>query len=323
MSDPAHVRIVPASLFSIVLGLSGLANAWRAAHRVWQLPSIVGEALHLVAGLVWLALVASYVAKWVRTPAAARTELDDPVQACFVGLVGVATMLVAGGVLPYARGLGVVLFAAGAAYTIAFAVWRTGGLWEGGRDPAMATPVLYLPAGAGSFVAASTAALLGATDWARLLFGAGLFSWLAIESVVLQRLLTSAPLAEPLRPTLGIQLAPPTVGGLAYLAGTDGPPDVWASVFLGYGILQALVLLRLLPFIRRQPFNAGYWSFTFGASALATLPVRMVERGSSGAVAVLAPALFALANVAIAVIAARTLALVTRGRLLPLVARPA
>jgi tellurite resistance protein TehA-like permease len=47
-----------------------------------------------------------------------------------------------------------------------------------------------------------------AADWGQVIFGGGLFSWLAIESVLLGRMLTGSELAAALRPTLGIQLAP-------------------------------------------------------------------------------------------------------------------
>jgi hypothetical protein len=52
-----------------------------------------------------------------------------------------------------------------------------------------------------------------------------------------------------LRPTLGIQLAPPTIGCSAYLSITSGPPDLFAQMLLGDGLFQALLLLwgRLLP----------------------------------------------------------------------------
>jgi len=65
--------------------------------------------------------------------------------------------------------------------------------------------------------------------------------------VLLHRLYTVASMPAPLRPTLGIQLAPPTVGGVAYLSVTTGTPDMLAHAMLGYGLLQALLLLRLLP----------------------------------------------------------------------------
>jgi tellurite resistance protein len=194
---------------------------------------------------------------------------------------------------------------------MAFAAWRTGSLWQGGREPSSTTPVLYLPTVAGSFVLAAMAGALGYGQLAQLAFGAGLFSWLAIESVLVHRLYTAPSLAPALRPTLGIQLAPPTVGAVAYLAVTRGAPDVLAHALLGYGLLQVLVIVRLWPWIRQQPFAASYWAFSFGVSALATAPLRMIERGDSGLIPSLAPYLFVGANIVIV-----TLALVTLGRLL-------
>ena len=152
--------------------------------------------------------------------------------------------------------------------------------------------MLYLPTVAGAFVTAIAAGALGLPDWGQLAFGAGVFSWLAIESVLLHRLYTLDALPQALRPTLGIQLAPPAAGALAYLAVTDGPPGLPAHALLGYGLLQALVLLRLMPWVARQPFAPSYWAFSFGATALATDALRMVERGDKGAVALLAPSPF-------------------------------
>jgi tellurite resistance protein len=308
---------VPASFFGIVLGLAGLGGAWRAAHLVWDLPAWVGEALMVVAGVVWTVLVVLYALKWTLNRSVAVTELGHPVQCCFVGLAGVSTMLVAGGALPYHRLTADILFALGALFTLAFAVWRTGGLWGGGRDPTGTTAVLYLPTVAGSFVTGTLAATLGWPDWGQLAFGSGLFSWLAIESVLLHRLLTGVALVQPLRPTLGIQLAPAPVGAICYLSVAGGAPDWFAHALVGYGLLQALVLVRLLPWIWSGSFTPAYWAFTFGATALATAPLRLLQHGDEGAVAVLAPVIFAAANLVVAVVAAATLRLAVKGRLLP------
>jgi tellurite resistance protein len=302
--------IVPASFFGIVLGLAGLGGSWRAAHEIWHLPRILGEALMLMAAVVWMVLTILYVLKWILASSEALAEARHPVQCCFVGLIGVATMEIALGVLPYSLLAGEVAFGSGAAFTLAFALWRTGFLWQGGREPDTTTPVLYLPAVAGSFVVATVAASLGYPDWGQLAFGAGLFSWLAIESVLLHRLYTVATLPPALRPTLGIQLAPPVVGAVAYVSVTSGPPDILAHALIGYGLLQGLLLLRLLPWIIQQPFAPSYWAFTFGATALATAPLRMIERGDTGAIALIAPYLFGAANIIVAFIALATLGLV-------------
>jgi tellurite resistance protein len=119
---------------------------------------------------------------------------------------------------------------------------------------------------------------------------------------------------------LGIQLAPAVVGGGSWMALTTGVPDVFALLLLGYGLYQALILLRLLPWIREQAFAPGYWAFSFGTAALPALAMRMAERGATGLVADIAPVLFVAANVVFAILIVLTLALLGRGRLLPITA---
>jgi tellurite resistance protein len=301
--------MIPAALFGVVLGVAGLGFDWRSAHRAWGVPSAIGETILAIAAIIWAVLLVLYAAKCVFARDDAVVELGHPVQCCFVGLIGVATMLIGGAALPYSRAVAWVFFAPGAVFTLGFALWRTGLLWHGERDPATTTAVLYLPAVAGSFVTAAVVAALGYRDWGQLAFGAGIFSWIAIESVLLHRLYTGAVMPAALRPTLGLQLAPPVVGAVAYLYVTGGAPDVAARVLLGYGLLQALLLLRLLPWIMEQGFAASYWAFSFGVTALANAPLVMIIHGETGAVAELAPVLFCAANVVVGSLAIRSLML--------------
>jgi tellurite resistance protein len=312
-----RVPNIPAGFFGIVLGLGGLGNCWRAAVAAWHMPPLIGEAIQALAAIIWVILVVLFALKWLFARTEAMAEAFHPVQCCFVGLAGVSTMLIAVAAQPYSRTAAVALFALGAIFTLSFAVWRTGFMWQGGRDPASNTPVLYLPSVAGGYVAAIALSALGWPDWAQLAFGAALFSWLAIESVVLHRFYMLPAMPPPIRPTLGIQLAPPTVGTIAYLAVNGGVPDLAAHAMLGYGLLQALLMLRLLPWVMAQPFTPSYWGFTFGVTALANAPLRMVAHGDTGAMAILAPILFVGANLVVGSFALATIWLTLRGRLLP------
>lgn len=306
---------VPVSFFSMVLGLIGLGNAWRAAHRVWDLPGEIGEAIIWLGLLVWAALAVLYAAKWMFARAAVKAELGDATP--FSGLAGVATMLAAVGLLPYAYGLAAVVFVAGAVFTFGYGVWRTGVMWQGGRPAASTNAALYLPLVAGSFVLAIGLSAFGLADWAQLAFGAGFFTWLAVESVLLQRLYTAEPMASAVRPTLGIQLAPPAVGAVAYLGAFGaGSETMLVHAFIGYALLQAVLLGRLLPWISKS-FGPGLWSFSFGVTALATATIAIAGRGDSNAIGTLAPVAFVFANVVIAGMAVATIGLLARGRLLP------
>ena len=316
MNAPCTRYAIPASFFGMVLGIVGLGNVWRHATQVWGAPAAVGEALMVFGVVVWACVVVMFAWKWIFDRGLAIGEAQHPIQCCFIGLGGVATMLVAGAVLPYQRLTADVIFWAGALFTIGFGVWRTGLLWRGGREETATTAVLYLPTVGGGFVGAGTLAAFGYDiGWSQLAFGMGALSWLAIESVLLRRLLNAPELPVALRPTLGIQLAPPTVGAVSYLSFTSGAPDLLAHVLLGYGLLQALILLRNARWIAEQSFVPGYWGFSFGLTALAVAPLTMVARGDTGAVATLAPVLFLVANIGVAFLILATLRMGLTGRL--------
>ncbi|MCA1443246.1 dicarboxylate transporter/tellurite-resistance protein TehA [Ensifer sp. IC4062] len=310
-----RLPLVPASAFGMVLGTAGLANAWRAGTSYWGLPEEIGSGLTIAAVIVWVLLAALFALKWLVFRKEAVEEVYHPVQCCFVGLLGVSTMLAAGALLPWWPECAKALFWAGFVYTLAFGVWRTGDLWHGGRDPSTTTAVLYLPTVAGSFVTAIVGTHFAGAVFGQMAFGAGLFSWLAIESVLLHRLLTAVELPEAIRPTIGIQLAPTAVGSVAYLSTTSGPPDILIMTMFGYAVLQTLLMLRILPWVMKHGISASYWAFTFGATSLATAAIKLAQRDAGEPIEQMAGVAFVLANVTVGIVALFSFVLLLRGGL--------
>lgn len=311
---PAPFPLVPTPLFGMVLGIAGLGGAWRTASRVWGYPAAIGETLLLIAAILWAVWLALYVGKWMKAAAAARTELADPVASFALGLIPMATLMTSAALQRAAPDVAwwlLVLGLVGGGY---LAARLMGDVWQGGRGLETITPLCVLPSVGVAFTGAIAAAGLGHTEVAAILWGTGLFVWIALDSAILLRLLQH-PLPVPLRASIGIQLAPPTVGCLAYLAFTPGPPDKLVHFLIGYAILQAIILLRLNAWIREQPFSPGAWAFTFGVAAFAGSTLICLERAPASALAALAWPAFLFANVFIAWIAIRTGQLALQGKL--------
>jgi tellurite resistance protein len=60
-------------------------------------------------------------------------------------------------------------------------------------------------------------------------------------------------------PTLAIEVAPPALAGLAYLAITHGRVDAVALALGGFTTLTVIVQLRLIPVYRRLAFGPAFW----------------------------------------------------------------
>ena len=315
--EAARRAPLPASFFGMVLGLSGLGQAWRVAVALWGAPRAVGEAVLALAALIWAILLLGYVAQAISHPATVREEFEHPVQGGAPALLGVSTLLIVLAVLPYSRLMAWLLAAGGIGWHLAFSLWHTGYMWQGGRDPLDDVPTLYLPTVAGNFTSAAALGALGHPDWGWLFLGSGLFSWLAIEPLIIRRLWRAEGVPAPQRPLFGIQFAPPVVCAMAWLTLVPNAAiatDHWLPMMLGYGLFQLLLGLRLKSWLGEQPFAPNYWSFTFGVAATAVSALKLALAGV-GAARALAIPVFAGANLFIGYLFIRT-ALLFAGRLL-------
>jgi tellurite resistance protein len=299
----------------MVLGFSGLGQAWRVAVPLWGMPHWIGEGLLLLAALVWLALLISYVIQALHNPMVVRSEFQHPVQGSTPALLAIATLLIALAALPYSRPLAYILTTAGIFWHLSFSLWHTGILWQGGRDALDTAPTLYLPTVAGNFTSAAALGGLGHADWGWLFLGVGVFSWLALESLVIQRLWHTTAVPVQQRPLLGIQFAPPVVCAMAWLVLTPGSTDHWLLMLWGYGLFQLLLGIRLGSWLGAQPFSPSYWAYTFGVAAATVTGLKLALAGV-GAAQILAIPVFVGANLFIGYLAVRTVHLLLTRRLL-------
>lgn len=195
----------------MVLVLSGLGQTWRLSVRLWDMPSVIGEGVLLISVLVWAVLLVAYLVQALRYLEITRKEFQYPVQGSTPALLAVSTLLIVLVVLPYSRSLAWILAGAGITWHLAFSLWHTGAQWQGGRDHLDTAPTLYLPTVAGNFTSAAALGGLGHPDWGWLFLGAGIFSWLSLESLIIQRLwhpkaLPAAPSTwHPVCPTGGLR----------------------------------------------------------------------------------------------------------------------
>jgi tellurite resistance protein len=311
-----QVLHLPAGYFGMVLGTIGMGFAWRYASAIWPVSHRIGDGLVLLAILMWSLLSVAFISRAIRFPWSVWQEMKHPVASSFVSLFPATTMLVSIGLVPWFRPLAVALFGIGVCMQLVYAAWQNAGLWRGQHPGEATTPGLYLPTVANNFISAMACGALGYNDAGIVFLGAGIFSWLSLEPVILQRLRSNGELPMPLRTSLGIQLAPALVACSAWLSVNGGEADTFAKLLFGYGLLQLLFTLRLMPWYLKQPFNASFWSFSFGVSALATTGLHLGHAHSGGFFAALAIPLFIFTNLIIALLLIRTFLLLVQGKLL-------
>ena len=306
---------LPAGLFAIPVGLFGLAGAWRRGQGFeWSVAGPVATAVAAVAAAVLGVLLLLYAAKLVRHRAAVVAEFRHPVAGAVMATIPLSLLLAA---VYYAESghagwLTLTLAALALQGVIALRVVRQ--LATGALPGAMVTPALYLPPVAGGLVGAMALGTQGYPGWAALLFGMGLAGWALLEVRVLNRLFEGA-MPEALRPTIGVELAPPAVATLAAGVVWPGLPGEVLIVGLGVAAGPVVAVAARYGWWGRVPFSLGFWSFSFPLAALAGATIEVVRRG--GWPPVYGGIALALATAAIAWLAVLTVRLAAQGRLLP------
>lgn len=298
----------------MVMGLAGLALAWRRAGGALAFAPVVADALAWAAAAVWLVLAAFAALVVVRHRERLAAWYADPALAPFPSLAGVSLMVAAVALAPHgawaraAYVAGLVLTAiALIAFTIAMARRRP--------PNAAITSAWYLPGVAGGLVGTIGAGAFDLRGLAVVGIGVALAGWLAVAPRLLLRAWRGGAHA-PVTPVAAIELAPPAVGGLAWFAVRPGAPDGVAMVLFVGAAIAALLLLPQIPRMRGTPVGPAWWAFSFPLAAWASLALAWRARAPLSGPAAVALPLLAVASAVIAALAADTLVKLASRRLL-------
>ena len=297
-------------MFGVAFGLTGLADAWRAAGPVLGIPSAVPDALFILAAAVWLILVVAYAAQG-RVQVLA--DLRDPVLAPFVSVPAIVATTLGAALATVAFAAGRIIVVIFLVLTLALGGWLIGQWVFLDLPHDRLHPGYFLPTVAGGSVGATAAAGVNLHGAAEVSFGIAVISWLLLGSTVLNRLFFRPALPPALIPTLAIELAPPAVVGVAYFAISDGSVNVVAYGLGGYALLMAVVQLRLAPLYRRQRFSVATWAFTFSYAIAAVFALEWITLSKVAGATGYAAAVLALITILIGGIAARTIVAIVRG----------
>jgi len=265
----------PVTLFTVTMGLGGFALALRAGESAANLPHAASPIALLAAVLAFVVIAVFYLAKSVRFPAAIFAEWSHPARMAFFPAISVSLLLLATAALPYLDVASFVwLVATVLQGVLTLAVVAS---WVGVRSfqTAHVSPAWFIPA-VGNVVVPIAGAGLGFTDVSWLFLSGGLVFWLALLTLVMNRLIFHDPLPSRLLPTLAILIAPPAVGFLAYVGLTD-KIDSFARILLNAAYVFALVVATQVPRLFRLPFAVSWWALSFPVAALTLASFRYGE----------------------------------------------
>lgn len=312
MSSPTPLKFLMPGYFSLVMGLSGLTQAWHnAAGVLGDMATGIALVLGLLSAIVFAVLLVASAVRWQRYPAALADDLRHPVRHAFIAALPVSALLLAT--------VGVALGGAGDPFGPVWnALWWVGSLaqlwatvWVLGRWLATAaavqpgaapvlwpsiTPVLLIPV-VGNVVVPLAGLPLGHGLWSALQFGIGAFLWPVVLALILARRIAHSPLPDRILPAWFITIAPPAVIGVV-LTQWQAPLPVVAAAW-GLGLFFLLWAATVVRRIAGQPFNIAFWAFSFPLAAFTVLTLRLASLSGVAALQTASVLMLAISSIAV------------------------
>ena len=319
------LKFLAPAWFSIVMGLCGLALAWRQAVALMgEMASGFSIVVGLVALVVFVLLAVASVLRMVRHPQAWAEDRAHPVRHAFMAampasLILLATLAVA--LLAPDREATPLLFALvngtwwlGSAVLWGVTLWTLSRWWlgnkPGGLQWAVLTPALFIPV-VGNVLVPLAGVPLGHAEWSAAQFGLGVMFWPVVLVLLMVRIATQGLWPDRMLPASLILVAPPAVIGLSALQ--FGAPPLVGWALWGMALFSLLWVAPLGWRIANQPFGLPHWGMSFPLAAFTALSLRLMP---GGAPAMLGVALLALTSLLVAGLALATVRGLRQGTLL-------
>lgn len=267
---------LPVQLFAVIMGISGFAIVFAKAYHLIAMPYWIYGTLLFVDTVLFLAIFIAYMFKWLLYPNAVKEEFFHPIKSSFMAAISISFLLVSIAYYDFAPTVSILLWYIGAPLQLLFTLiilqyWIHNDLKIVHSNPAWFIPIvgnLLVP------VVGVEAAPMGISLF---FFALGLFFWMVLFTIMLNRIIFHHPLAKKLIPTLFIFIAPPAVGFISYFRITNGSIDM-ISMFLYFIALSIFILLLfMVRMYDTKKFFISWWAFTFPLAAItiATLMLHM------------------------------------------------
>lgn len=309
-------RFLPVSLFGSVMSVAGLALAWRLASKTYGADIAVSNAIGVVALILFAVLSLSYLGKFLKYPDLVKHEFSHPVFGSFFGTVGISILLLSSVISGYSTDAQLIVWAIGATTTLALSTVMIARLLNGSANPASVVPA-WLIAGVGSLDIVVAGGALTA-DWTHEvnLFAAAIggVSALVFFVLIFSRLIHHEPLAQPMRPSKMILVAPFAVGFIAYVNLVQ-KVDMFAAL-LFYFALFLFVIIGYRLVVKPAPFSPAWWAIGFPMAALCNSALIYSSSVGGKGLGLLAALLLFLLTASILALAIRTLYALATGRFL-------
>jgi len=262
-----RIRNFPISFFAVSMGLTGVVLMVEKMAHIFSLPAFLPNFLLFFSFSVFLLIGGMYLSKMISYPQVAARDLIHPVKMHFLPTFSVSLLLLSVAFLGGYPGISRVLWILGTAFHLVLTLYTLSS-WVQHQHFEIhhANPSWFIPI-LGNLVVPVAGVVHApfALNW--FFFSVGLFFWILLFAVLLNRIIFHHPVTDKLIPTFFILMAPPAVAFISYVKLT-GRVDLFAQTLYSLAIFLFLMIISQWRLFSRIRFYLSWWAYSFPLAAL-------------------------------------------------------
>lgn len=300
-----RLQFFPIMMFAIVMGLAGLTLVFKKVSEALYLPSVIYTIMMIGTTIIFFIITFMYLKKIMKHKEEVKKEFSHPIRINFFAASSISILILSmvykNTIDPIAQIffiIGAVLHIFFTFYTIRF--WINNNLEMQHSNPAWFIPIvgnLIVPIAGKGFVDDSILYFY---------FSIGIFFWIILFSIILNRIIFHNQFAPKFMPTLFILIAPPAIGFISYIKLT-GSLDFFAQILFNLGLFFTILVFVMYKNFINIKFFISWWAFTFPMAAITLATVLMYDLTHKFFYGLLAYILMTITSVIIILVARQTI----------------
>ena len=262
-----RLKNFPIMMFAIIMGLSGLTIVYEKAHELFGMPSIIGTCLLTLDVTIFSIIALLYLSKSLKYFSEVKKEFIHPVRVNFFAAVSISFLLISIAFHPVNKDIAYYCFMIGMILQTFFtfkiiSFWINKNLELHHSNPAWFIPIVgnvLVPVAGNGFID---------SNLLMYYFSIGMFFWIILTAILINRIIFHHQLADKFLPTLFIFIAPPAIAFIAYIKMNGGEFDMFASALYNLALFFIFLLLFMYKNFLNLKFFISWWAFTFPLTAV-------------------------------------------------------
>ena len=300
-----RLQFFPIMMFAIVMGLAGLTLVFKKVSEALYLPSVIYTIMMIGTTIIFFIITFMYLKKIMKHKEEVKKEFSHPIRINFFAASSISILILSMVYKNTIDPIAQIFFIIGAVFHIFFTFytikfWINNNLEMQHSNPAWFIPIvgnLIVPIAGKGFVDDSILYFY---------FSIGIFFWIILFSIILNRIIFHNQFAPKFMPTLFILIAPPAIGFISYIKLT-GSLDFFAQILFNLGLFFTILVFFMYKNFINIKFFISWWAFTFPMAAVTLATVLMYDLTQKWFYGLLSYILMTITTVIIYLVAKQTI----------------